>query len=109
MPDAVLQKHGVRTDGCLAVNIIGERDIISELTTLLSNENEMDDDSAAELFVLGKLIYLLFLFRPKFKIKYIIRPQTAIKISLILTFDVQKSVLNLLQTTTNVRENQDSV
>ena len=41
--------------------------------------------------------------------KYIIRPQTAIKISLILTFDVQKSVLNLLQTTTNVRENQDSV
>ena len=41
------------TDGCLAVNIVGNHDIICELTTGLSNETEMRADSSSELFVLG--------------------------------------------------------
>ena len=42
------------TDGCLAVNVIGNHDITCELTTRLSNETEMEDDSTSDLFVLGK-------------------------------------------------------
>ena len=42
------------TDSCLAVNVMGNYDITCELTTGLSNENEMEDDSLSELFVLGK-------------------------------------------------------
>ena len=42
------------TDGCLAVNIIGNHDIICELTTGLSNETEMKDDHNSQLFVLSK-------------------------------------------------------
>ena len=42
------------TDGCLAVNVIGNHGIICELTSGLSIENEMEDDSSSELFVLGK-------------------------------------------------------
>ena len=56
------------TDGCLAVNVIGNHDIACELTTGLSNENEMQDDSSSHLFVSSKkkiseisiLIFLLF-------------------------------------------------
>ena len=43
-----------RTDGCLAVNIIGNHDITCQLTRGPSNETEMEDDSASKLFVLGK-------------------------------------------------------
>ena len=43
------------TDGCLAVNVIGNHDITCALTTGLSKENEMEDDSASKLFVLGKM------------------------------------------------------
>ena len=41
-------------DGCLAVNVIGIHDITCELTTGLSNEMEMEDDSSSELFVSSK-------------------------------------------------------
>ena len=41
------------TDGCLAVNVIGNHDIICELTTGLSNETEMADDQHSQLFVLS--------------------------------------------------------
>ena len=43
-----------KTEGCLAVNVIGNHGITCELTTGLSNQNEMEDDSASKLFVLGK-------------------------------------------------------
>ena len=43
-----------KTEGCLAVNVIGNHDITCELATGLSKENEMEDDSASKLFVLGK-------------------------------------------------------
>ena len=43
------------TDGCLAVNIIGNHEIACELTTGLSNENEMEDDSASKLLVASKV------------------------------------------------------
>ena len=43
-----------RMDGCLAVNVIDDHNITCELTTGLSNENDMEDDSGSELFVLGK-------------------------------------------------------
>ena len=42
------------TDGCLAVNVIGNDDIICELTTGLSKETEIEDNKNAELFVLSK-------------------------------------------------------
>ena len=42
------------TDGCLAVNVIGNRNITCELTTGLSNENEMEDDSSSKLLILGR-------------------------------------------------------
>ena len=42
------------TDGCLAVNVIGNHDITCELTTGLTNENEMQDDSSSQLFVSSK-------------------------------------------------------
>ena len=42
------------TDGCLAVNVIGNHDITCELTTGLSNENEMEDDSSSKLLILGR-------------------------------------------------------
>ena len=41
-------------DGCLAVNVIGNHDITCELTTGLSNESEMQDDSSSSVFVLSK-------------------------------------------------------
>ena len=41
------------TDGCLAVNIIGNHDITCELTTGLSNENEFLVDPGSRVFVLG--------------------------------------------------------
>ena len=41
------------TNGCLAVNIIGNHDITCELTPGLSDENEMQDDHNSQLFVLG--------------------------------------------------------
>ena len=42
------------TDGCLAVNVIGNHNITCELTTGLSNENEMEDDSSSKLLILGR-------------------------------------------------------
>ena len=42
------------TDGCLAVNVIGNQDITCELTTGLSNDSEMQDDSSSQLFVSSK-------------------------------------------------------
>ena len=51
------------TEGCLAVNIIGIYEITCELTTGLSNENEMEDDHNSQLFVLSKLIDM-FLSKP---------------------------------------------
>ena len=48
-------------DVCLAVNVIGSHGIICELTTGLSNENEMEDDLASELFVLGNNNIFLFI------------------------------------------------
>ena len=42
------------TDGCLAVNVIGNHDITCELTTGLSNENEMQEESSSQLFVSSK-------------------------------------------------------
>ena len=42
------------TDGCLAVNVIGNHDIICELTTGLSNEDEMQDDDSSQLLVLSR-------------------------------------------------------
>ena len=51
--------HGVMwcsmTDGCLAVNVIGNHDMTCELTTGLSNETEMEHAYNSELLVLGKL------------------------------------------------------
>ena len=41
------------TDGCLAVNFIGNHDIRCELTTGLGDETEMEDDNNSQLFVLG--------------------------------------------------------
>ena len=43
------------TEGCLAVNTIGNHGITCELTTGLSNKDEMEDDPLAEIYVLGKL------------------------------------------------------
>ena len=43
------------TDGCLPVNVIGNQDITCELTTGLSEENEMEDADNSELLVLGKV------------------------------------------------------
>ena len=43
------------TDGCLAVNVIGNHDITCERTTGLSRENEMEDADNSELIVLGKV------------------------------------------------------
>ena len=43
------------TDGCLAVNVIGDQYITCELTTGLSNKNEMEDDSLSQLFVAGTM------------------------------------------------------
>ena len=40
--------------GCLAVNIIGNHCIMCELTTGLSNENEMQTDCSSRMFVLTK-------------------------------------------------------
>ena len=40
------------TDGCLAVNVIGNHDTC-ELTTGLNDKTEMQDESASELLVLG--------------------------------------------------------
>ena len=42
------------TDDCLAVNVMGNHGITCELTSGLSNETEMEDDSSSEVFVLGK-------------------------------------------------------
>ena len=42
------------TDGCLAVNVIGNHDITCELTSGLSKETEMQDDSSSGVFVLSK-------------------------------------------------------
>ena len=42
------------TDDCLAVNIIGNNDITCELTTGLSDETEMQDDSSSQLLVSSK-------------------------------------------------------
>ena len=39
------------TDGCLAVNVIRNHDITCELTTGLSEVNEMQEDSLSELCV----------------------------------------------------------
>ena len=52
------------TDGCLAVNIIGNHDIICELTTGLSNEGDMEDDSSSRVFVSGKNNIQSCIFRP---------------------------------------------
>ena len=46
------------TDGCLAVNVIGNHEATCELTTGLSNENEMQDAPDSELFVLGEYLSL---------------------------------------------------
>ena len=43
------------TNGCLAVNVIGNHDITCELTTGLSNETEMEYAYNSKLVVLGKL------------------------------------------------------
>ena len=43
------------TEGCLAVNVIGNHDINCELTTGLSNEDQMEDADNSELLVLGKI------------------------------------------------------
>ena len=37
------------------MNVIRNSDIICELTTGLSNENEIEDDPSSELLVLGKI------------------------------------------------------
>ena len=42
------------TDGCLAVNVIGNHDITCELTSGLSKETEMQDHSSSRVFVLSK-------------------------------------------------------
>ena len=42
------------TDGCLAVNVVGNQYITCELTTGLSNESEMESDHNSEILVLGK-------------------------------------------------------
>ena len=51
-----------RTDDCLAVNVIGNRDITCELTTGLSSENEMEDAHNSELLVLGMKYIFSFFF-----------------------------------------------
>ena len=43
------------TNGCLAVNVIGNHDITCELTTGLSRESELQDVYNSDLFVLGEL------------------------------------------------------
>ena len=47
------------TDGCLAVNVIGNHDITCELTTGLNNEIEMKDDSTSKLLVASKAFFPL--------------------------------------------------
>ena len=44
-----------QTDGCLAVNVIGNHNVTCELTTGLSNENEMKDVESSGQFVLSNL------------------------------------------------------
>ena len=45
------------TPGCLAVNVITTGDVITcEMTTGLSNEADMVDDSTSVLYVAGKLL-----------------------------------------------------
>ena len=43
-----------RTDGCLAVNVLGERDITCELTAGLSSEIEMQLNASSRFFVMSK-------------------------------------------------------
>ena len=43
-----------QTDGCLAVNVIDNHNITCGLTTGISNENEMEDDSSSSVLVLSK-------------------------------------------------------
>ena len=47
----------IRTDGCLAINVIQRNDIICELTSGLSNENEMEDNITSTLFVMSMLSF----------------------------------------------------
>ena len=44
------------TDGCLPVNVIRNHDVTCQLTTCLSEENEMHDDYFSNLFVPRKKI-----------------------------------------------------
>ena len=47
------------TDGCLAVNVIGNHDITCELKTGLSDVNEIQNDSSSDLCVLGRNLFNL--------------------------------------------------
>ena len=42
------------TDGCQAVNILHNNDIICELSRGLSNQNQMMEDPASNLYVMGQ-------------------------------------------------------
>ena len=52
------------TDGCLAVNVIGNHDITCELTTGLSNKEEMQDDSSSHLLISSKNNFALIFQKP---------------------------------------------
>ena len=65
------------TDGCLAVNVIGNHDITCELTTGLSNENEMQDDSSSRLFVSSK--DKLFTFYLQSELKFVLMDEFLLK------------------------------
>ena len=41
------------TDGCLAINVMQNSDVICELTTGMSNEDEMEENAAYLLLVRG--------------------------------------------------------
>ena len=43
------------TEGCLAVNVIGTHGITCELTTNLSNDNDMQDVPDSDLLLLGNV------------------------------------------------------
>ena len=50
------------TDGCLAMNAVQNNGVICELTTGLSNKNEMDENATSLLLVRGMFLHEHFHF-----------------------------------------------
>ena len=57
------------TDCCPAVNVIGNQGVRCELTTGLSEENEMEDADNSELLVLGEMNDFSHYWNKKFSLR----------------------------------------